>query len=219
MQALTVLLPRARAHAGVQNAIWMVAPALALAIGIAILRLVAGGPHALALVAAVATPVLAAAGPVRLPVATALWLVAWLAHGLLAQAAGIALIALAAATIASLAARFASQRALAVGLVLLAALDVVLVWGTAQVEPATNALHAVTLPHGIPRLQDASFGDATMGWLDLFAAALLGVAVRRRLRAAAATWSAALLLGLLLLVTSTLPGTVPTLAGLVCASL
>jgi len=100
-----------------------------------------------------------------------------------------------------------------------AALDVVLVWGTPQVEPATNALHAVSLPHGIPQLQDATFGDATMGWLDLVAAAVLGVAVRRRLRAAAGTWSAALLFGLLLLVTSTLPGTVPTLAGLVCASL
>ena len=57
-----------------------------------------------------------------------------------------------------------------------------------------------------------------MGWLDLVAAALLGVAVSRRLRAAAATWAAALLFGLLLLVTSTLPGTVPTLVGLLCAS-
>jgi hypothetical protein len=217
MQALTVFLPRGQARGN--GVIWMVVPALALATGVVILRLVAGGPHALALLAAVATPALAAAGVTRLPVAASLWLVAWLAHGLVAQAAAVALVALAAATIASLAARFASRRTLAAGLVLLAALDVVLVWGTPQVEPAANALHAVTLPHGIPRLQDATFGDAQMGWLDLVAPAVLGVAVRQRARAAGATWAAALLFGLLLLVTSTLPGTVPTLAGLLCASL
>jgi hypothetical protein len=219
MQALTVFLPRGRAHERDARLVWMLAPALALAGGVAILRLFAGGPHALALLAAVATPALAAAGLVRLPVATALWLVAWLAHGLVAQAAAVALVALAASTIASFAARYASRRALGVGLVLLAALDVALVWGTPQVEPASNVLHAVALPHGIPRLQDATFGDAQMGWLDLVAPALLGVAVQRRVRAAAATWTAALLFGLLLLVTSTLPGTLPALAGLVCASL
>jgi hypothetical protein len=218
MQALTVFLPRGSARGTGRDVAWLLAPAVALAGGVAILRVVAGGPHALALVAAVATPALAAAGPVRLPVAAALWLVAWLAHGLVSQAAGVALIALAAATLASLAARFAAPRPLAVGLVLLALLDIVLVWGTPQVEPAARALHAVSLPHGIPRLQDASFGDAQMGWLDLVAPALLGVAVQRRVRAAAATWSAALLFGLLLLATSTLPGTVPTLAGLLCAS-
>jgi hypothetical protein len=219
LQALTVFLPRGRARGASRNVAWVLAPAVALGAGVAILRVVAGGPHALALVAAVAAPALAAAGPVRLPVAAALWLVAWLAHGLVAQAAEVALIALAAATIASVTARFTTPRTLAVALVLLAALDVVLVWGTPQVQPASHALHAVSLPHGIPRLQDATFGDAQMGWLDLVAPALLGVAVQRRLRAAAATWTAALLFGLLLLVTSTLPGTVPTLAGLVCASL
>jgi hypothetical protein len=218
MQALTVLLPRRNATGTGRNIAWVLAPAFALALGVAILRAFAGGPRALALVAAVATPALAAAGPLRLPIAAALWLVAWLAHGLLAQAAAVALVALAAATIASLASRFASPRTIAIGLMLLAALDVVLVWGTPQVEPASRALHGVSLPHGIPRLQDATFGDAQMGWLDLVAAALLGVAVSRRLRAAAATWAAALLFGLLLLVTSTLPGTVPTLVGLLCAS-
>jgi hypothetical protein len=46
-QALTVLLPRTRARG--DRLIWAVAPALALAVGVAVLRLVAGGPHALAL--------------------------------------------------------------------------------------------------------------------------------------------------------------------------
>lgn len=214
-QALTVLLPRGRASRAHASLAWTVAPAVALAVGVLILRLFDGGPHALTLVAAVATPALAL---LRSPAAVALWLVAWLAQGMVAQLASIALIALAAAAVAELAARVASQRVLLAGLVLLAALDVVLVWGTPQVEPASNALHAVHLGHGIPRLQDATFWHATMGWLDIVAPALLGVAVARRLRASVATGVAAGMWGLLLFVTSTLPATVPVLAGMLCAS-
>jgi hypothetical protein len=215
---VTVLLPRTRARAAGRGLAWTLVPAGALGAGVGILRLVTGGPHALALLGAVTTPALAAAGVVRLPLAVALWLVAWLAHGLAAQAAGVALVALAATTVVELAARLAPARALAVGLVLLTILDVVLVWGTPQVEPASHALHAAPLPHGIPRLQDATFGAATMGWLDFVAPALVGVVVRHRVRAAAVTWVAASAFGLLLLLTSTLPATVPTLAGLVCGS-
>lgn len=195
----------------------IVGPAAALAGAVAVIRLVAGGPHALALAAAVATPALAAAGPRRLPLAAALWLVAWLAHGLLAQAAGVALIGLAAITVARLVARIAPDWSIALGLVALAAVDVVLVWGTRQVQPATTALHRAALPGGIPHLQDATFGSATMGWLDLVAAALLGVVARARVRAAAVTGLAAGLWGLLLAITSTVPATVPVLAGLAFA--
>jgi len=214
-QALTVLLPRTRARG--DRLIWAVAPALALAIGVAVLRLVAGGPHALALLGAVATPALAGAGRVKAPIALALWLVAWLASGRLAQAAAVALVALAATTIAEVAARLAPRRALALGLVLLAILDVVLVWGTPQVEPASRALHAAPLPAGIPALQDATFGGAMMGWLDFVAPALLGVVVVHRLRASVVTGVAAGAWALLLFVTGTVPATVPVLAGLVCA--
>ena len=197
--------------------LWVAGPAIALAAGVSILRLFAAGPHALALLAAVLTPALAGAGRVKAPVAAALWVVAWLAHGLLAQAAAVALIALAAVTIGELAARIAPARVLAASLVVLAIVDVILVWGTAQVEPASQALHVSALPHGIPRLQDATFGGATMGWLDLVAPALLGVAVAHRVRAAAVTGIAAGAWGLLLLVTSTVPATVPTVAGMLCA--
>jgi len=214
-QALTVLLPRTRARG--DRLIWAVAPALALAIGVAVLRLVAGGPHALALLGAVATPALAGAGRVKAPIALALWLVAWLASGRLAQAAAVALVALAATTIAEVAARLAPRRALALGLVLLAILDVVLVWGPPQVEPASQALHAAPLPAGIPALQDATFGGAMMGWLDFVAPALLGVVVVHRLRASVVTGVAAGAWALLLFVTGTVPATVPVLAGLVCA--
>lgn len=207
-----MLLPRTSARG--ERLIWALAPALALAAGIAILRLVAGGPHALALLGAVATPALAGAGRIKAPVALGLWLVAWLASGRVAQAAAVALVALAATTIAEVAARVAPRRALALGLVLLAVLDVVLVWGTPQVEPASRALHVATLPAGIPALQDATFGAATMGWLDFVAPALLGVVVLHRLRASAVTGVAAGAWALLLFVTGTVPATVPVLAGL-----
>jgi hypothetical protein len=198
-------------------------PALALGIGVTVLRVVSGGPHALALLGAIATPVLAAAGPRRAPAAVALWLAAWLMHGLPAQAAAVALIALAATRIASLVGALAPAWSLEVGLVALVVLDVVLVWGTPQVQPASTALHGAALPtaagHPIPALQDATFGSATMGWLDLVAPALLGVVARRRLRAAVVTGLAAGAWGLLLTVTSTIPATVPVLAGLFAARL
>jgi hypothetical protein len=218
VQAALVLAPRRPSRRGRLGVVGLAAPAVALAIGIVVLRALAGGPHALALLAAVAAPVLAGARPRRAPVAAALWLVAWLAHGLVAQGAAVALIALAAVTIAELAAAVAPPWSLAVGLVVLAAVDVVLVWGTPQVEPASTALHHATVAsaagHPIPRLQDATFGDATMGWLDLVAPALLGVVVQARPRAAVVTGLAAGAWGLLLFATSEVAATVPVLAGL-----
>jgi len=203
--------------------IGVVLPALALGLGIGVLRGFSQGPHALALLGAIATPVLAAAGPRRAPFAIALWLVAWLASGLVAQAAGVALIAMAAVRIATVAGALLPAWSIELGLVALVVLDVVLVWGTPQVGPASTALHAATLPraggHPIPALQDATFGSALMGWLDLLAPALLGVVARARLLAAAVTGLNAGAWGLLLAVTSTVPATVPVLAGLLASRL
>jgi hypothetical protein len=223
-QALVVAVPQRPAlPSGRRGWIGIVLPALALGTGIVILRGFSGGPHALALLAAVATPVLAGAGPRRAPAAAALWLVAWLTAGLVAQAAAVALIALACLRIASLAAALVPGWSLEVGLVALVILDVVLVWGTPQVGPASTALHDASLPraagHPIPALQDATFGSATMGWLDLLAPALLGAVALRRLRVALVTGAVAGAWGLWLLVTPTVPATVPVLAGLLAARL
>jgi hypothetical protein len=204
-------------------------PALLLGAGVAIIDLVPQGPHALALLATFGTPVLASTGGLFvgsrlwwlwLPAAAGLWLVAWLAHGLAQDAAGVALIALACLAAASAAAIVAPAWSIRLGLVALAALDVLLVWGTTGVEEATNSLQAVALPHAagtpLPSLQQATFGGAVMGWLDLLAPALLGVVVagRQKLGAAAVTGVAAGLWGLLLFVTSEVAATVPVLAGL-----
>jgi hypothetical protein len=215
-QAGTTLVPRLQRRS---TRAWMspgaaLVPAAALGVAVVVLRVVPDGPHALAWLGAIATPLLAT---LRSPLALGVWLVAWLTHGLLAQAAAVALVALAAGAVAELAGRVAPARALAAAVVVLAVVDIVLVWGTPQVEPASSALHAVRLPHDLPRLQDATFGHATMGWLDFVAPALVGVVVRRRRRAALATGVAAGLWGLLFFVTATLPATVPAVTGLTCA--
>lgn len=213
VQAAIVLASRPPERRGRAGLAGIAIPAVALVAGVALIRGTGAGPHALAYAGAVGTPLLAAAGRRRLPLTAALWVVAWRTDGLVAQAASVALIALAAITAARLVARVAPAWSIAAGLVVVAVVDVVLVGGTSQVQPATTALHAAALP-AIPRLQDATFGSATMGWLDILAPALLGIVVRARLRAAAATGLAAGAWGLLLAVTSTVPATVPVLAGL-----
>jgi hypothetical protein len=110
---------------------------------------------------------------------------------------------------------------LVAGLVLLVVLDCVLVWGDRQVEPAMNALQTAappTIGRQLPSLQQIDFRDATMGWLDFAAPALLGLLVVNRLRAAVATGLAAGAWGLLLLVTSPIAATPPVLAGLMASS-
>jgi hypothetical protein len=212
-----------------------VLPAAALAGGVAIVRGLSGGADALTALAVVAAPVLAAACPLvwrwRLPwlgpaAAAALFLTAWRVDGLVGQAAGTLIVAGACLTLAGLVATLAPRPAVAIGLVLLAGLDVYLVFGNPQVAPTTLALHVAQpprlgLPPGappLPSLQDARLGGAMMGWLDLLAPALLATVAagspRVRLAAAAATTVAGLAFALLFEVAPLLPATVPVLAGL-----
>ena len=225
--------PARQARTRGRSWLWVAVPAALLGGGVLIIDLVPRGPHALALLATFGTPVLAATGGLFRgssrwwlwpPVAAALWITAWLAHGLVQDAAGVSLIAGACLAAASAAAAVAPAWSIKVGLVALAALDVVLVWGTTGVQEATNALQGVALPHAagtpLPSLQQATFGSAVMGWLDLLAPALLGVVVvgRTKLGAAVVTGIAAGLWGLLFYVTSEVAATVPVLAGLAFAA-
>jgi hypothetical protein len=213
--------------------VWLAVPAALLGAGVAIIDLVPHGPRALALLATFGTPVLAATGGIFRgrrrwwlwpPVAAGLWLAAWLATGLVRDVAGLALIAAACLAAASAAAAVAPAWSIRAGLVGLAALDVVLVWGTSGVQQASNRLEHAHIPQAagmsLPALQQVSFGSAFMGWLDLLAPALLGVVVarRRKLSAAVITGIAAGVWGLLLFVTSEVAATVPVLAGLAFAS-
>jgi len=232
VQAALVAAPAPRATRRGRALVAVLVPAALLGLGVGVLDTVSWGPRALAWLATFGTPAVAAAGGLVVrgrrwwlwpPVAAGLWLVAWLASGLVADAAGVLLIGGACLTAAAALARVAPARAIALGLVVLAVVDAILVWGTPQVEQATTSLHAVALSHAaahpLPRLQDATFGSALMGWLDLLAPALLGVVVAGRAKraAAVATGVAAGLWGLLLFTTAEVAATVPVLAGLAFA--
>jgi hypothetical protein len=142
----------------------------------------------------------------------------WLRHGLAGEAARVIAIACACSLLATLLAGVAPPNALRLGLVALVVLDVILVV-TGDVGTTSQALHRATAPAGLPSFQDATLGPATMGYGDLFGAAALGALLTRegrsRGRAGTAVLVCALCFGLLLTVVSTLPATVPLLAGLV----
>jgi hypothetical protein len=227
VQAAVVAAPARPRRLLSSRALGLAIPAGAMAIGVTVAR-IAGGASALAALATVATPLLAAAvGLTRgwrwpvLPVAAVagLYVLAWLRPQTLAgQAAGVVLIAGACLTATALIAALAPDSWLAAGLVLLVCVDCALVWGDRQVEPTMQALSAarspVALGRSLPSLQQVDFGSVTMGWLDLAAPALLGLIVVRRGRAAVATGVVAGVWGLLLVVTSPIAATPPVLAGL-----
>ena len=144
--------------------------------------------------------------------------VAWRADGLVADVASVVLIGAACLALAVLIATFTPPWALAAGLVVLAIVDSILVFSN-QVAPSTEALHAVVPAvvggRPLPALQDATLGHALFGWLDILAPALAATLLagpwRRRLIAAGATAIASLAWGLMLGVSSSIPGTVPPL--------
>jgi hypothetical protein len=225
-QATLVVTPGGMRRMASSRALGLAVPATALVLGVVIAR-ANGGADFFAALAAFATPVLAAAaGWARgwpSPWLTALlvpplYALAWLRPDALdGEAAGMALIAGACLAVTGVVSALAPRRWLVAGLVLLVVLDVVLVWGSPQVEPAMNALQAAappTIGRPLPSLQQIDFGSATMGWLDFAAPALLGLLVARRLPAAVATGLSAAVWGLLLLMTSPIAATPPVLVGL-----
>jgi hypothetical protein len=237
-QGLLVAAPAVGRETSRRNAVLGLAgPAVALVIGVGLVRVLGGsGASFEAWLGTIATPILAAmlgfTARWRMPGAVAvaaavLYVVAWQASGHVAQAAGAILIGGACLAIAGIVGPITPARYLAMGLVLLVALDIYLVWGNRQVESTTIALQHVILPHvgvaehrsrPLPSLQQVELGNSSMGWLDFLAPALLGAVVgrrtRRRLLAAVAVAVAALAWGFLLEVTTPIPATVPVLAGL-----
>jgi hypothetical protein len=172
---------------------------------------------------AVVTPVLTLLAPLvaerraMVAIAAASAVVLSFEHGELGGLARAVTIACACALLASLLAAVAPSRALRAGLVVLVVLDVILVV-SGDVGTTSEALHQAAAPAGLPSFQDATLGPATMGYGDLFGAAVLGALLtsegRSRHAAAALVLACALAFGLLLIVFTTLPATVPLLAGL-----
>ena len=227
--------PARQARPTGRSLVWLAVPAALLGAGVLIINTVPQGPHWLARLATFGTPVLAATygffrGSPRWwlwpPAAAGLWFAVWLASGLVQDAAGLALVALACLAAASAIAMVAPAWSIRVGLVVLAGLDIVLVWATPSVQRATDTLEHVASPVAagtpLPNLQQAIFGSALMGWLDLLAPALLGVVFvgRRKVTAAAIVGVTAYLWGYLLFThtTNEVAATVPVLAGLAYAA-
>jgi hypothetical protein len=87
--------------------------------------------------------------------------------------AGTLLIVGSAVTIGRLLAGAAPLSLLKIGVVVMAAVDAYLVFSN-QLQAPNAVLVAAHPPLGLPRLQDASFGGAGLGYGDFFAAAVVG---------------------------------------------
>jgi hypothetical protein len=179
---------------------------------------------ALTYVALVAVPVLAALALVWPPTRVPRWIVlavpllfalAWIDRGHLpGEGAALVLTALSCVALGTLIARVTPPAWLAAGIVAMALADAAFVVSDLLQKP-NNALNAAHPAAGLPRLQSVVFGDAVMGYGDLFIAAALGAllalsagpALQRR--AALLTALLALCFDLLFFFVDELPATVP----------
>jgi hypothetical protein len=175
-------------------------------------------------VALVAVPVLAALALVWPPTRAPRWIVlavpllfalAWVDRGHLpGEGAALVLTALSCVALGMLIARVTPPLWLAAGIVAMALADTAFVVSDLLQKP-NNALNAAHPAAGLPRLQSVVFGDAVMGYGDLFIAAALGAllvlsagpALQRR--AALLTALLALCFDLLFFFVDELPATVP----------
>jgi hypothetical protein len=146
-------------------------------------------------------------------VTAALFAVAWAWHRSLGGEAAAALLsALSCVTLGVLLAAVAPPGWLKLGILAMAAADTWLV--ASDLLQAPNAtLVAAQPPAGLPQLQSEIFGSVSMGYGDLFVAALLGAVLARdrhkQRTAAVLTFVLAAVFDLLFLVVAELPATVP----------
>ncbi len=172
--------------------------------------------------ALVAVPILAAlalgwvargARPWLAVVAVALFVVAWRTpYSLAGEAAGALLSGLSCVTLGALLATVTPGRWLKLGIIAMACADVWLI-ASDQLQAPNNELAAAKPVGGLPQLQSEQFGSISLGYGDLFVAALLGgvYAARAKVQRAAAllTLAVAAVFDLLFLVVDNLPATVP----------
>ncbi len=151
-----------------------------------------------------------------------LFVLTWVSpHRLAGEAAGASLSALSCVTLGVLLAAVTPRGWLKFGIIAMACADVWLV-STGQLQGPNSVLVAARPGGGLPQLQSEQFGSISMGYGDLFVAALLGgiyaarTAVQRL--AAVVTLAVAGIFDLLFLVVQNLPATVPVALALVIVS-
>jgi hypothetical protein len=227
VQAVVVLVPRAPRT--LLRSRWLGVVPLAAIGGVVLLM---GSDPSLAQratdLAAVATPILACAGIVAFRIrwlallAPVAYLIAWRGSGRPVDIATDFLIAGACATLAWLTGMIATRGALAVGILIATAVDVYQVLVTKQVQPVAQELEKAVPVEHLPRLQQAIWAGASMGWGDVYLAGLLGVVLalsarRIRIEAACVVFVAGLVVGFGFAVLDTLPATVPVSVALLWA--
>jgi len=192
------------------------------ATGLTYLAVVAVPPLAavaLAWAARPATPVSRSRMLLAVAVTAGLFALAWAGRRSLAGDAAAALLsALSCVTLGALLGAVAPGGWLKLGIIAMAVADTWLVVADLLQSP-NAALIAAHPGGGLPRLQTEIFGSVTMGYGDLFAAALLGAVLaanhRRQLAAAVLTLGLAALFDLLFLAVNELPATVPVALALI----
>jgi len=230
-QAATVALPaapRVPLLEKLRSGWWALVPLGSIVVVIFAIQAASQSANALTYLALVAVPPLAAlalAGlarggrPWRALAVLPLFALAWAdRHGLVGEACGIALSALACATLGVLLAQVARLSWLKIGIVLMSIGDTILVISQ-QLQAPNNVLNAAAPGLGLPQFQRALFGSAVMGFGDLFIAVVFGVVLaaegRRQGGPARLTLLIALAFDLLFFATDLLPATVPVALALI----
>jgi hypothetical protein len=239
VQSALVALPRGRAPAALERLAgrvssrgWALVPLASIVLVMIAIRTAGATADGLAWLALIAVPPLAAAAlgatmrggrPALALLAAPLFALAWWQRKtLVGEGAAVLLSALSCVTLGVLLTAVAPRGWLKLGIVAMAAVDAYLV-ATELLQPANEVLNAAAPPGRLPQLQRALFGDALIGYGDLFVAGVFGAIV------AAETWGAdrtrsaggprwrwalavlvlALAFDLLFLVVDVLPATVP----------
>jgi len=230
-QAATVALPaapRIPLLEKLRSGWWALVPLGSIVVVIFGIQAASQSANALTYLALVAVPPLAAlalAGlarggrPWRAVAVLPLFALAWAdRHGLVGEACGIALSALACVTLGVLLAQVARLSWLKIGIVLMSIGDTILVISQ-QLQAPNNVLNAAAPGLGLPQFQRALFGSAVIGFGDLFIAAVFGAVLaaegRRQGGPARLTLLIALAFDLLFFATDLLPATVPVALALI----
>jgi hypothetical protein len=227
-QAAIVALPRVPQIASVRRLRgrhWALVPPLSVIVfAIVVGAAERASAQGLTYLALVAVPALAAlalgwltpgARPRHALLVVALFALAWGLRGELAgEAAALTLSALSCVALGVLLASITPQLWLGAGIVAMAIADTILIVSD-QLQKPNSALNAAHPVAGLPRLQDAVFGSAVIGYGDLFVAgalgALLAVWLGRAQQARGAVLAAGfgLAFDLLFFAVDELPATVP----------
>jgi hypothetical protein len=201
---------------------WALVPPTSIVVVIGLIAIYASSANALSVLALVAVPPLAAialaalvrrAHPALAVAVGPLFALAWgISGSLVGEASALALTSLACVTLGVLLAGVVPHRWLKLGIYAMAVVDTVFV--AADLLQGPNAtLVAAAPPGGLPRLQAVYFGQATMGFGDVFIAAAVGALLARRrrsqMRAAALAAILGLAFDLLFFAVDLLPTTVP----------